>query len=76
MMTFLSDQPVLRVFVFIIDLITTVFCRSTYVEGFFAFIFDVMTFFRAFFEVKLWNASFNYIDFVSASEIHVSWESL
>ena len=44
-MTFLEINQRREIFVLIIDLMTTVFCRSTYVEGFFVPIFDLITFF-------------------------------
>ena len=53
-----------------------VFCGSTYVEGFLVPIFDFMTFFEAVFEavfeVNFGSASFNVIDYISASEIQIS----
>ena len=56
---------------------TTVFCRATYVEGFFVTIFDLMTFFSAFFfVVNLCSVLFEFTNGIIRLEIHISWESL
>ena len=59
-----------RPFVFIIDFTTSVFRRSTYVQGLLAPILELIIFFRAFFEVNLWRASFYFVDLFNFNNLY------